>query len=183
MYQKRGTGERASYAQAIGTWKNAYGRAVKARGERPKVIPPGGSENYRDSAAAGYVGQIGSRLRRMANEQQAGQAGGLVLASAAQDLEDFFREDSPNLYTKCPRCGKLGTNPYECEFCGQFIKDKPQPCEACKNAKSGHCRAHPKGSYRYREANSAAYMAGVAHANTADLGGTKVGSPSRTQLG
>jgi len=185
MYRNRNTGERASWSQVIGIWKNAYGRAIKARGEQPTKISPSGSETYRASAAQGYVSMIRSRLHEMARKQQVEGQGGLVLASAMRDLKDFFREDNASMYTRCTLCQKLSSNPYECEHCKQFIRERPTitRCEKCARNPSGYCRDHPRGSYgREVPFNQSAYNAGQAHARTADLGGSKVGGDSRGRL-
>jgi hypothetical protein len=64
----------------------------------------------------------------------------------------------------------MSANIYTCEFCGQFIKDRPEPCKACAASKSGHCRAHPKGaSYKDMPFDNRAYTVGSEHAKSADL--------------
>ncbi len=156
--------------------KRAYHNACKARGEQPKKITAGGATTYRKSAARGYSSMIQQRLRRMRAEST-GTGSALVLRSDA--LRDYFREDNQREFTRCPACEKLSRDPYKCEFCGQFIADPPEACKACAASKSGHCRAHPKGSsYRDMPFNGQAYAAGSERARSADLMvGDRVGSP------
>lgn len=172
--------------QVGGIFKRAYYSACKKRGEEPKRIPAGGSETYRRSALQGYVGRIGIRLRETQKARAAG-SGELVLASRAQDLEDYYRECSPKHYHRCPACKKLSVSKYDCDRCGFHMEDVPErpECEKCKAAKSGHCRAHRPhaASYRQQSFSQDAYSAGVRHANTADLSsGDKMGSGSRKQI-
>jgi hypothetical protein len=157
--------------------KRAYHNACKAKGEKPHSISANGSKTYRKSAARGYHAMIEQRLRQMRREHT-GTGTALVLRS--DELRDYFREENPSGYARCPRCGKMSANIYECEFCGQFIKDRPSECEACKAAKSGHCRAHPKGSsYRTMPVDYHAYSAGSEHAKSADLNvGARVDAPT-----
>lgn len=183
MYWNRKTGERGSYAQVIGVWKNAYNRAVKAKGERPVKIAPGAGENYRFQAANGYTDMINNRLRRMAAQPTGGAA--LVLSSRNEDLENLWREANANQYTRCESCGKLSANIYVCDRCGAEIKARPEPCKRCQAAKSGRCREHSyRASYRTIADNPAAYAAGARHAQSADLlGNTRMGGGSRKGLG
>lgn len=170
-YNKRE--DRVEPSQKVGDpIKRAYERVIKGRGEPFLKISASGSKTYRRSAARGYSTRLSQRLREAERGRQTGGAE-VLLASAAQDLNDFFREDNEHAYSRCPRCHKLSSDPYTCEFCGQFIKDKPEECPRCAKNPSGTCRDHPMGrSGRYKEEpfDQRAYQAGVAHANTADLG-------------
>jgi hypothetical protein len=118
---------------------------------------------------------IQQRLYRMRKDATGSGGSALVLRSDA--LRDYFREDNAHSYKRCPACQKLSSNPYECEFCGQFIQDPPEACEECAKAKSGHCRKHPKGSsYRNMPFDGNAYQVGAEHAKSADLmAGDRVG--------
>jgi hypothetical protein len=161
--------------------KRAYHREIAKRGEKPTKISAGGATTYRKSAARGYHSMIQQRLARM-RADTTGVGTGLVLRSDA--LRDYFREENNSQFTRCPACQKLSTDPYKCEFCGQFIKDPPQECPRCKVNPSGHCRDHPKGSaYRDMPYDSRGYAAGAEHAKSADLGaGDRVGSPAARPL-
>lgn len=182
MYRNRNTGERAGWSKAVNQYNLAYKRALKAKGERPVRIAPNASKTYRTSAIQGYVSRISQRLREAEGVRKTGGAE-VVLASAAQNLEDFFRQENPSGYAKCPRCERMSANLYKCEFCGQFIKDKPEPCPRCAASKTGYCRQHPKGSWKPQPFDRRAYQAGVAYANTADLGtGARVGSAPAREL-
>jgi hypothetical protein len=96
-----------------------------------------------------------SRFYETSQKREAGAA--LMLHGRMDDLEAFWRECNPDMFPKEP-----------VEYA---------QCEACKKAKSGHCRAHLIGRMpRLKPVNREAYAAGVAHANAADLGGgSKVG--------
>lgn len=157
--------------------KRNYHREVAKRGEQPTKLTAGGAATYRKSAARGYHSMIQQRLVRM-RADTSGSGTGLVLRSDA--LRDYFREENSSQFTRCPRCEKLSTDPYKCEFCGQFIKDPPEPCAACAKAASGHCRQHPKGSaYRDMPFDHRGYAAGAERAKSADLmAGDRVGSPA-----
>jgi hypothetical protein len=163
--------------------KRAYHREVAKRGEKPTQLTAGGATTYRKSAARGYSSMIQQRLRRMRAEATGSGGSALVLRSDA--VRDYFREENPSAYARCPRCQKLSSDPYTCEFCGQFIKDPPKACEACAKAKSGHCRAHPKGnSYRDMPFDHNGYAAGAEHARSADLmAGDRVSAPANRQIG
>jgi hypothetical protein len=91
----------------------------------------------------------------------------------ADALEDFFREDAPSDYARCPRCHKLSSDPYKCEYCGQFIADPPE----MRAGKPGRYRAPRPAKF-----NEAAYQRGTRHADSADIGGAKVGG-QKTELG
>jgi hypothetical protein len=161
--------------------KRAYHREIKKRGEKPTKISAGGATTYRKSAARGYHSMIQQRLARM-RADTTGVGNSLVLRSDA--LRDYFREENKSAFTRCPACQKLSTDPYKCEFCGQFIKDKPEPCKACAASKSGHCRSHPKGSaYKDIPFDRRGYSAGAEHAKSADLNaGERVSSPAARPL-
>jgi hypothetical protein len=165
--------DRVEPSQKVGgPIQSAYNRAVKARGETPLKISPSGSKTYRRSAARGYSSRLSQRLRETERGRKSGGAE-IILASAAQSLEDFYREDNAAAYARCPRCERLSSDVYRCEFCGQFIKDRPEECPKCAANPSGHCRDHPGyrgGSYRPEPFDQRAYRVGVDHANTADLG-------------
>lgn len=166
--------------------KRAYHRAVEAKGEKPTVISANGAVTYRRSAMNGYVTRLQRRVWRLETAREApAKEGEIVLASQHQRLEDFFRDDNSGMYSKCPRCQKLSSNPYECEFCGQYIKERPQECEKCKAAKSGHCRDHPKGSSNYRTPahDDRAYQRGAAHADTFDLAGSRSTGNTKHEIG
>lgn len=166
-----------------GIYKRAYLRAVKARGEQPTKIAANGSSGYRISAAQGYIDKLDRRFRELEGKMT-GSGAELVLASRAQDLEDFIREQNPSRYTRCPACGKLSDNRYTCDRCGAHLAD-PVECEACKKSKSGTCRAHKGRASKGRQVqlNHSAYRRGSAHADTADLGGPKVGNAPARPLG
>jgi hypothetical protein len=174
IWYNEGTDEYKTNWQLGSKVKRDYHNECKARGEKPKTISAGGAKTYRKSAARGYHGMIQHRLHAMRRDVSTGS--GLMLRSDA--LRDYFREENPSGYAKCPRCGKWSSNLYNCEFCGQFIKDEPQPCKACAKSKSGYCRMHPKGSsYRDMPFNRSAYEQGANHAMSADLNiGERVGS-------
>jgi len=162
--------------------KRAYHNACKAKGEKPHSISANGSTTYRKSAARGYHSMIHQRLARMRRDRSAMAGSSLVLRSDA--LRDYFREENPSGYAKCPRCGLWSSNVYECEFCGQFIKDRPEACKACAASKTGHCRAHPKGSsYKDIPVDYRAYAAGAEHAKSADLNvGERVSAPPTKEI-
>jgi hypothetical protein len=154
----------------LGNWqlphKRAYQREIKRRGEAPRKIAANGSRTYRLSAAQGYINMLSQRFHDLERSRKTGSE--LVLAGSANDLESWFREQNPSDYTRCPRCGKLSTNPYECEFCGQFIKDKPE-------MKAGRFSAFKPAPFDER-----AYQLGTEHALTADITpGNKVGGEKK----
>jgi Protein of unknown function (DUF2786) len=154
-------------------FKRAYYRAVEARGEKPTKIAASGSKTYRLSAAQGYLNRISQRLYESERGRNAGEAGAVVLANRAQDLEDYFREANARDYTRCPACGRLSADPFDCDRCGFHIKDAPK----VKPTKGR--------SYVYKETpfNDAAYRRGVAHANTADFNGTaRAGSAAKKSI-
>lgn len=166
--------------------KRAYHRAVAAKGEKPTVISANGAKTYRRSAMSGYINMLRRRVWALeADRDKPGKEGEVVLASQALRLEDFYREDNAGAYSKCPRCQKLSSNPYECEFCGQFIKERPRPCPKCEAASSGHCRDHPKGSSNYRSStiDSRAYQRGSDHAKTLDLTGRRSTQNRKPEIG
>lgn len=136
-------------------YKRAYYRAVEAKGEQPIKIPAGTLEAFRRSAIDGYLNRINRRMREIAKGRLAGSD--VMLAADMKSLQDLWDEDHPKVeYT------------YE-------------ECENCKKAKSGHCRQHPRGSFRTISYSEAGYAAGTAHANTADLNPAATGG-SRTAL-
>lgn len=181
-YKHKETGEVQPATQVGSRIKRAYYRAVEARNEQPTKIAAGGSKGYREDAASGYISRMHQRLRKASQGRE--QTGELVLASRMQDLEDFWRESNENRYTRCPRCEKLSANPYECEHCGQFIKDRPEACPRCAANPSKHCRDHPAGSRgRARLLNTQAYQRGVAHADTADLTANRVRPERQNEIG
>ena len=104
---------------------------------------------------------MGQRLREAASGRAVGGAE-LVLAGREKDLEDFYREQSPGAYTRCPACGKLSADPYDCDRCGAHIEDAPPA------AKLGRGRAPKPLPF-----NSMAYQKGVRVANTADFNGQR----------
>ena len=146
-YRHKDSGEVQPSTQVGSHFKRAYFRSIKVRGEQPTTIPASGSEAFRRSAAEGYTNRIWQRLQKVASGRDTGAA--LVLRSRMDDLEALFRQDNPKL----------------------FEEREPAPeCEACKAAKSGHCRQHPKlRKYTPPPFSAAGYDAGVAHANTASL--------------
>jgi hypothetical protein len=162
-------GEILSSSRVGSYYKRAYYRACARRHEEPQKITAGGAKTYRKSAADGYGDMLGQRLRRARNNQDPGAE--VMLASRLDILEELFRQDNPTMYTKCPECKKMGDNPYDCEFCGHHIADRPvlKECERCKAAKSGTCRAHSYTNYKPDPVSAAGYAAGVRHANTVDL--------------
>ena len=179
-------GEAAGYWALAGMFKKAYQRACRARNETPtKTVGGKAAKYYRTDAASGYVSRISQRLNALKKAQDVSQAGAVVLARSAQDLEDYVREQNPSDYTRCPACEKLSGNPYTCDRCGEKIADEPEypQCPKCAKNPSGTCRDHPGGRMgRMRNFSEAGYSAGVARANTADLGGGVSGG-SRTAVG
>jgi hypothetical protein len=174
-YYNASLGEVWPATRVGGEIKRAYLKEITRRGEKPTKISAGGAATYRKSAMEGYVTRINQRLYRVERARDMNEAGALVLRSDA--LEDFFREDYAAAYTRCPRCEKLSSNPYKCEYCGQFLRERPEPCPRCEAAKSGHCRDHPAGrAASYGTHDERAYQRGTRHADTADIGGSKVSS-------
>jgi len=162
-----------------GHFKRAYYRATEARGEQGKKLAAGGTDGYRADAASGYLIRIGERLRGVAASRTPGTD--IVFAGSREDLLNFFREAAPKSFTRCPSCELLSKDRYSCDRCGEAIADAPPeaaPCPKCAKNPSGRCKDHPYygRSYRGRAFNEAAYDAGRAHANTADLGGGVGGS-------
>jgi len=146
MYEHRTTHERRSNWQLGSLHKRAYYRAIKARGEAPVKFAAGAGQTFRNSAAQGYTTRIRQRLLDL-ESKRTGNGAALVLANRAGDLKDFFRQENPDLFQQSER----------------------SECEACKKAKSGHCRRHPRGRYSPLPFNSEAYQSGMRHANTASL--------------
>jgi hypothetical protein len=162
----------SSYLKITGQYRAAYRKEAAKRGESTMTVRH--SETYRQDAAYGYTSRLRQRIREV-ERKRTGMGTELVLAK--DDLEDWVREQSPERYTRCPKCEKLSASRYDCDRCGYHMEDHPEipECEACNKAKSGHCRAHPAGSAgRWRNVGEVAYRAGVAHANKADLTGNKV---------
>lgn len=139
------------------SFKRAYQRACKARGEGYTRIAAGGTETYRRSAAEGYINRIGTRLRRISEGRDPGQTQALALRQ--DDIDELFKSENKDL----------------------FVKVEPRPeCEACKKAKSGHCRSHPAGrKMQFAPFNNAAYAAGSSYADTAELGSPTVQNTTR----
>lgn len=159
-YRHRETQEIQPATTVGGLYKRAYLRAVKARSEHATQIPASGSKTFRNSAAQGYVTRINRRLRDVAGARQAGAE--LVLRSRTDDLDALFRADNPEMFRE---------------------QEKRAECEACKRAKSGHCRSHPAGrAWKPAPFSPNGYATGVNHANSADLG-AKVGGDTRIALG
>ena len=157
--------------QVGGIFKRATQREGKKHGEdNHRKISAGGAKTYRLSAAQGYLDRISARLREVERTRQTG--GGLVLASAADDLEDFYREANASAYTRCPKCEKLSADPYDCDRCGHHIEDEP-PAKA-SGRRSRAWKAAPF--------NGEAYGIGVAHANTADITGRNMPGGDATAL-
>jgi hypothetical protein len=151
--KNKDTGEVSTLSKTDGRIKTAYYKACAARGEQPVKIPASGSSTFRYSAAQGYVSRIAQRLRALRENQATGGAA-VVLRSQAGDLSDFFKQDNPDLFAE------------------------RKECEKCAKSKSGHCRDHPRGSYRPRAFSSDGYQAGVAQANTASLNPEAGGRPA-----
>lgn len=159
-------------------YSRAYRNECKRRGEDYKPSAAGGSESYREDAAAGYVSVIRQRIRQIEGGRT---AVGTALVLSAEALLDYYREQNPGSFTRCPHCAKLSSSAYTCDRCKEEIAPVPrmQECERCKTAKSGYCRDHKPMKVHYRNLNEAGYSAGAAHARTADLTGNKVGGTKR----
>ena len=130
-----------------GYYKRAYERACKAKGESTKIIPAGGTETYRRSAAMGYTSRLRQRLDAIKRGRDGTPGAGIVLRSRFEDVEAMFREDNPELFRV-----------YE-----------PQPEEPGKKVKVRMRKYVPP------KFSDAGYGAGVSYANKADLN-TGVGS-------
>lgn len=142
-------GELKSNWQLGSMHKRAYQRACKVRGEETKVIHAGETDTYRASAARGYAVRINQRLHRQRAEANTEPGTDLVLRDAFADVQDFFKEDNPDLYK---------------------VYEPGPECEKCKKNPSGSCRDHPRGrAYRERPFSQAGYSAGTRVADTADL--------------
>lgn len=98
MYYNSKTGKRDSWPNVIGIHKNAYQRAIKAKGEQALKVPPSGVATFRRSAAMGYSTRLRGRLR----ETEAGRDPGttIILRSRIDDISALFREDNPELFTE-----------------------------------------------------------------------------------
>lgn len=156
-------------------FKRAYFRALESRNEKATVISAGGSKTFRVSAAIGYVGRIGTRLRMIQGKRGAGTE--LSLSNA--NLEQWFRSQNPKSYAICPSCGKwtyIGT--LVCDVCMKRIREMTPEEIKAMNAKPGRTR-----KYQPLPFNSEAYGRGTRHADTADLDGSKVSAPQRPQIG
>jgi hypothetical protein len=181
----RETGEWGPSMRIGSAIKRAFNRECAARGEdfRTFQITAGGSKTFRSDAISGYSTRIARRLR----EQDGKRTGiGTSLALRADAIEDAYREDNPLGYTRCPSCGKLSDNRYNCDICGGFIADPPpdvpvKECELCKKAKKGFCRTHMPRKYRERPYSKAGYEAGVRTANSADLS-PRAGSSTKKEI-
>lgn len=146
---------RAEPATKVGShYKRAYLRAVAERGEQHQKIPAGGSKTFRESAASGYSSRIGQRLREVEGGRGVGTA--VILRSRMQDIEDLFREDNPDLFTKRPA-----------------IPTTEPPARV---------RKVRQRKYVPPPFSAAGYSAGVQHANKADLGSTKMGEANRKAI-
>lgn len=149
MWYNTRTQERKSNWQVGGMHKRACQRAGKARGEAGHmVIAAGAGATFRRSAAEGYAYRLRRRLRDLESGRISEPGSELVLADRSSDLMAFFKDQNADLFME-----------YE----------PPEPCKACEKAKSGHCRAHPRGSWKEVPFSDAGYSAGVRHANTAAL--------------
>jgi hypothetical protein len=168
-FYKLDTDEIKPATQVGSHFKRAYYRAVEARGEQPTKIQGSASKTFRNSASQGYVSRIVRRLHEVEDRRGAGTS----LALRADALEDFYRESNASWYTRCPHCNKLSDNMYDCDRCGAHIADAP---EAKEDRRRGR-------AYKPQPFSDTAYRRGVAHANTADLGGPKAGSAQRPEIG
>lgn len=153
LYYQPSTHEIGPATQVGSHFKRAYHRAVKARGETPKIINASSSETYRNSAAQGYFNTLARMMQR--TERDRGTGTDVILANYAEQVEAYFREMNKDLYPDRPAN-------YE----------PPKPCEKCAKNKSGSCRDHPLGrTPRAPAFSSAGYDRGSAHARTFDLTG------------
>lgn len=161
-------------------YRSAAIREYKRRGEEmPLNINP---ETYRRSAADGYVHRIERRMEDMAAMRQTSNA----LEIRITDLEQFYRESNPQQFTKCPECGKFSAYNWKCDVCGHQWAEPPAsavfaPCPKCAKSKRGFCNEHSNHGMRFTmpKHSEAGYRAGVSRANTADIGGQKVGNRAR----
>jgi uncharacterized protein DUF2786 len=168
IWRNKETGEYKTNWQIGSYFKRAYYNACKAKHEEPKRISAGGAVTYRKSAARGYHAMIEQRLRQMRRSQT---GVGTSLDLRRNDLDEFYREDNNDLFTRCPHCGKLSTDPFTCEFCGGFIKDPPKEDK------------RRRASYKDMPFNGTAYAAGAEHARSADLmAGDRMGSSAAKSL-
>jgi hypothetical protein len=86
-----------SPATMVGSsFKRAYQRAVKARGETYVSIPASSSKIFRESAASGYISRISYRLDQIESGRQAGNE--IILSSLVKDINDLYKEDNPDLF-------------------------------------------------------------------------------------
>lgn len=178
-FYNRDTGEVSDLHPLKVFYSRAYRNECKRRGEDYRPSAAGGSESYREDAAAGYVSIIRQRIRQI----EGGRADiGSALVLSSEGLLDYYREQNPGAFTRCPHCSKLSASQYTCDRCKEEIAPRPAapaPCKRCAAAKSGYCRDHRPLRYNYRKLNDAGYSAGAAHARTADLTGNKVGGTKK----
>lgn len=150
---------RVSPATTVGgIYKRAYYRGIEATGEAPVKVAAGTLESFRLSAASGYLAELRARLSRIESGRMAGL--GLILKSSMDEVRAMYDADHPK-----PK-----------ESAGQL------PCHKCEAAKSGHCREHPRGSYRTVSFSDAGYAAGARHARTADLN-PAAGAGRKSEIG
>jgi hypothetical protein len=95
MYVNRETGERATWARAIGRIKKAYQDEIARRGEKFFRIPPNGSKTFRANAASGYLARIRQRLQEIAGQRGSGAE--LVLADKSKLIDDAMIVDFPGM--------------------------------------------------------------------------------------
>jgi hypothetical protein len=172
-----GTGEIRDDMPLAGVFKRAYRKECARRDEPFKSSSAGASKTYRTSAMKGYSSRIAQRIR----ETERARTGiGKSVELRREDLIEFFREQNASMYTRCPKCGKLSDNPFSCDRCRHQIAVPPEAveCERCKKAASGYCRDHKPLKYYPPAHSEQGWAAGVAHANTADLGGKNLGHVS-----
>jgi hypothetical protein len=145
-FEHRETGQISPATTVGGIYKRAYYRGIEATGQQPVKVAAGTLESFRLSAAQGYLTELKSRLRQIETGRLAGS--GLILKSSMDEVRAMYDADHPKVNLDASRA---------------------LPCPKCEKAKSGHCREHPRGSYRMVSFSDAGYAAGAAHARSADL--------------
>jgi hypothetical protein len=110
-----------------------YAEECARRGEEAPVSGRGVNiKLYRKAYAGKFVDRFDSRLR-MARNAADSEGGALVLHGRKERVDEAFYGVYPELRPSTA------------------VAEQPEPCAACKKAKSGHCRQHP--SYRWTAAD------------------------------
>jgi hypothetical protein len=140
-----------------------YKIEAERRGEDTSALLGQGNmmSTYRTSYADGFVNELYLRLRRMKREHAEDQGGGLVLASARDNVNEAYYAEYPNHRPQAANVGRLSTG--------------HETCEKCAKAKSGYCKEHrylkpSQAQGKAKPTNWRAFDAGTRAAGEVDLG-------------